>query len=786
MYGFPPAQLPVYEPLLNEEPYKLKFSGADCFILNSTAGGTILFVSIDSTFINLLPQKTKLNYASGLQAEQASTYFPFAPVISGKILNMLDFGYPETTPVVLRLPGKDRSDLQPGILYSGGNNPSELIPSSEIFGESDKFYPARINANDYLKLRLIDIFLGDYVSSPKDLFWRGSTAGGITTFTPFPGLRLRDFCRIGGLLNFGLSFVYTDFLSFDRIYPPVDDLIFSMRETDRKILPLVSKAEWDSVTAFVKNRLTDKVIGDAVNSLPEGIDAERCKEISSALLSRRDKLTGISNDYYFEINRIREIFLPDDNSSVLEIDPLSPAVTVKRHYGKDKSKLRISGRFKINTSITDEVRLFLSPGNDTVIVKGGGGFKPVYKIVSESGNDLIIDSTKKGNGGGFGGFQVYSDNDTLTIINNGGLIKYEYQKAPGSTLNPRHIKDTGYDILFYPLLNASRDLGIYIGGGPMLVGYDFGVYPYKYKAMIAAAYASRPNSYELLFHGEINSFFPSLSAELSVRKTGKMLNHYFGYGNETPFDNTLFNNDFYQVAQKFFIAGARINYHLSGNAKFSAGFEYSGTENKFDNPVNLSSFPDSAYGLGLFKMLSVQEAFTYDTRDFADDPESGFLFKLRHAFYPDMLSNGNVFHSADIEFASYFRAELLTDHTLIFKAGGGKLWGAYPFFKSQMLGGETDLPGFRQSRFAGDASVYFLAEAESFISPINIIFRGNFGSTVFASAGRVFTGARSFKWHPSAGIGFWVNYLNRRAGVKATMAVSKENVLFYLTTVLSF
>jgi hemolysin activation/secretion protein len=132
---------------------------------------------------------------------------------------------------------------------------------------------------------------------------------------------------------------------------------------------------------------------------------------------------------------------------------------------------------------------------------------------------------------------------------------------------------------------------------------------------------------------------------------------------------------------------------------------------------------------------------------------------------------------------SYHTANFITDATLALRAGGEKIFGTYPFFKSAFLGGGDNLRGYNRERFSGDASLFGQAELRFYLTDLKLIINGRFGFFGFAETGRVYIeNDNSEKWHSSYGGGLWVSYLNRAVNLNLALANSEETLIFYFLT----
>jgi hemolysin activation/secretion protein len=119
--------------------------------------------------------------------------------------------------------------------------------------------------------------------------------------------------------------------------------------------------------------------------------------------------------------------------------------------------------------------------------------------------------------------------------------------------------------------------------------------------------------------------------------------------------------------------------------------------------------------------------------------------------------------------------------TLALRIGGDKLWGPHPFFDAAFVGGASTVRGWREQRFAGDASLYGNAELRMFITKFFFLLPSDFGVFGLADAGRVFSpGERSTMIHQGYGGGIWVAPLGKSNTVSLAMARSREGNGFYL------
>ena len=100
-----------------------------------------------------------------------------------------------------------------------------------------------------------------------------------------------------------------------------------------------------------------------------------------------------------------------------------------------------------------------------------------------------------------------------------------------------------------------------------------------------------------------------------------------------------------------------------------------------------------------------------------------------------------------------------------------------------LIGGEETLPGFRDTRFAGDASAYSIITQNVVLGNIKFLVKGKLGAKFLVTSGRVFSrGDLSDTWHYAFGGGFWFNGFNETILGEFYAAQSDETLAIYLTT----
>jgi len=328
-------------------------------------------------------------------------------------------------------------------------------------------------------------------------------------------------------------------------------------------------------------------------------------------------------------------------------------------------------------------------------------------------------------------------------------------------------------VSFSPWLDLNSDLGLFIGGGPVLTSYDYGYEPYKSKIRVRAAYATAPGAFDVDFMGEFrrkgkSSYF-LVDAEASAVEVLK----FFGYGNETT---RISNDDFYNTGQWLFLVYPSIVFPLAAKSKVRLGptLKYVST----DLEANTFIAQDHPYGTDGFGQVGVQGSVTHDTRDSWRFATRGVLLKAGASFYPGLWSAEEAFGTVDASAATYITPTPAL--TIGIRQSGMYVWGKYPVHEAAFLGGSRTVRGYSKQRYAGDASLYTNLDTKLRVGTIPFVMVWDMGIQGIADVGRVFlSGENSDVWHYGIGGGMWAALPDKSFMGLFTLTWSEERYTFW-------
>ncbi len=774
------------------------------------------FRSIEKDPSKTLPVELRESIADDIIQDQISSSHPYAAFVVAPILDSLNIL--QAKPNLYYLPdvpelGEFQEEFggmygimeihpdveeEDDIVFEGADNVKGTL---KLFKRLEEKTTEKVNSEEYLKARLVDIFLGDWDRHADQWKWARFKEDDQKLWYPIPRDRDQAFAKFDGLLVRLAEYLLMQFNSFEETYNNIEKLTWNGRFVDRHFLIQLSKEEWDSVTTYVQTSLTDHLIASAVLELPPEIYPISAEELETKLKSRRDKLHEISEEYYNFINRVVDLYASqkDDYVEIERINDAETHLRLFKNINKENGE-NYPPYFQktFDNNITDEIRIYLDKGDDRVFLRGVVNDGTLIRIIGGKGKDSIIDSSKVNGhflsitpfGSAENKTRIYDSGKTTKIVYGHGTSYDDTKVIIPEDLEERYRplqRDRSSESFFYPIINLSSDNGFIFGGGGIFTSYGFRAVPYASRYSISAQYATSPNNGTIHFSSTHNSLIKGASLNFDVNLDGLLFTTYFGYGNETEFSEELEKEDFYRLEQRLVSIMPSIEYPLSEKTKLLFGISYLYSDSELMNRSLLDAFPRGEYGLGKFSTFRTYLNLSYDSRDRELFADKG-IYALGSAYYfPKALDNRDHFGGAFIDLNTYFTTYFLTKTTFNFKAYGRRVWGNFPFLTSAFLGGQNNLLGYRRERFSGDASVYGRALLRIQLAKIKLIINGKIGLHGFAETGRVFTDSGNSKlWHPGYGGGVWLSYLDRAVNLVLTFAQSEESLRFYFTTGFTF
>src|SRR2546427_2758320 len=348
----------------------------------SANGNTWAFRSVDKDpGKKLLDPDTQDSWIGDLFKDEVSSAQPYGALMVPPLLDAANVLH--TTPQLAVLPDDPRLGefhdyagmlgLLEERIERGLEGASKVADTVTLFGRLEQGGDERVDVRAYLRARLIDMLVGDWDRHVDQWRWARFEQDGKKVWEPIPRDRDQAFSRFDGVVP-SLAEYYTKQLAgFSPSYAPIDKLTFAGRYTDRRFLVALEKAEWESVTAEVVAKLTDAVISEAVQRLPQPLYEKEGPELEKSLRSRRDALTAASRDYYRLLADQVDVRGTAKDEEVRIERKASGAVEVAIYARDQETKQRAEAPYfhrSFQPEETSEVRLYTMGGADQILVDG--------------------------------------------------------------------------------------------------------------------------------------------------------------------------------------------------------------------------------------------------------------------------------------------------------------------------------------------------------------------------------------------------------------------------------
>jgi hypothetical protein len=715
----------------------------------SANGRTWVFRSMDKDSTRVLDPETRESVIGDIFQDLTSTAHPCAALVVAALLEAA--GVPHATPQLVVLPHDSRL-TQFGELggmvgfmeeriehrLPGAEKVSE---TTELFERLDRRSDEEVDARAYLRVRLVDILIGDWDRHVDQWRWVRFSEDGRRVWRPVPRDRDQAFARFDPILPAVGEYYTKQLASFHAGYPSLEKLTFSGRFTDRRFLVGLSRRDWEEVTAELTARMTDAVITDAVHRLPPAMLRQGGDELERDLRARRDHLAEASRDFYELLAKDVDVRQPED-AGPTEVKRVADGVEVSIRRG-DETIFRRTFR----PSETSEIRLYAPSGEGRPIVDPAA--------------------------------------DAIAV-----RLASVRATPPESTA-----RDWGHDLLFFPQLSYDSTRGVVPGVRALLTQYGFELDPFSTQMNFSAAWGTTPERPRLEYQLDLRTHSP-LRGLVYVAWSGIDGGRFFGIGNETVQANP--DSSFYNLRQEKLVAHAIGEVPLFGPLRGRAGLLLESVHTREENVIAALQ----PYGAGWFTLPGAELGVAMDTRQGVLTAQRGLKLLAHVRYSPPWIDNQSSFTKLRAEVSTALGAHLLTDVLLDLRAAGEKNWGRYPFFDAAYIGGaafrsglDVEAPfgggllrGFDLNRFGGDSSLVGNAELRIALGKATVFVPTRYGIAGIADVGRVFvSGESSSRWHSGVGGGLWLALFASVPGAQiassfnAMVVRSDEGVSFYFS-----
>jgi hypothetical protein len=765
----------------------LRFQGEDGQVWN--------FRSVDKDASRSLDPELRNTIAASVMQDRISAVLPLGAMVVAPLLEAADVLHPDPTLVVMpddaRL-GEFREDFA-GLLgwievrpdegpdgSPGFAGSSRVIGSDRLFERIEDDASERVDAESYLRARLMDVFVGDWDRHPDQWRWAGFGDAREMVFEPVPRDRDWALSRLDGVVGSVSWAFWPHYVGFQHEYPNAFRATWSARVLDRRLLSALPRDRWLEVAADLESRITDDVIDRAIDRLPPGYEEQIGAELGAALRHRRDDLIRFADEWYALLARWVDVHATDANERA-ELAWQDGGGVEVRIFPDPVGQGQPYFQRTLYAEETSELRLYMHGGDDVVIVEGPGPGSVRLRVIGGGGDDALENATVGG-----GGQVHFYDHRGDNAFDPGPGARwdtsvFEEPFDPSETTHQAPFRDWGARWLPLPTITYDGDVGLFVGMGGLRTGYGFRAYPYHTRLSVAGGLGTGPGR----FRAEASYDFPvvgrSVRGIAHVFASGAEGRRFYGFGNETSAegDAAFFKAQSREVLVELPLGLSWGEGRYAGLGPLYKHFEPLDTDSTFVSQ-------ERPYGYQSFNEAGLVAMFGWDSRDKRIGPSRGWLVQAEARYFPDVLDVRAPFGGIRGWAAGFFTVPGRLGPTLAARAGGERVWGDVPYQEAAYLGGPTSLRGYRNRRFAGEGSLFLNSELRFRLARLKILLPEDVGIFGLADVGRVFVeNEDSDTWHSAWGGGAWISLMDV-VSLNLSVAVSPEYTAFYFQSGFSF
>lgn len=781
-----PVKLPVLRVSAlgdNLQPTKLGggYQSTSLRLADSASGKEYTLRTVEKSTELILPLSLRGTFVTDLFDDATSAQHPYSALIVKPVADAVKV--PTAHPII----GIVAPDKKLGMYQKLFENKVSLFEEREPLGDSKSYVKFAedlqedndnsYDAHNFLMARMIDVLFADwdrhadqwrfynknpkgkdkyYIAIPRDRDMVLNVTEGIF---PFLAKRLFVTPRVYGFKG--------------NILPGSRHYFFKSSFLNAHPASQLSFEAYREAAALFQKEVTDSVLEASLSHFPPEIYALQHDRLLKDLKERRDGMDEAVESYYKFSNQIVDIHVSDKNEFVLIEDAPEEngtAITIRKINKEGALKDTLMHKI-FPRKITREVRIYLGKGDDSVIVNNQSS-KVRLRLIGGKGskNYHVIQSRKT--------IKVYDRKPEHYAGNTHKLSRHISVDSLNTAFTPVNLYNTAL-----PLLTASLnpDDGLSAGAGMRFVRQKgFRKWPYSSAHQFMVSHSFTTEAFNVTYFGEWMKVAGNADIIVDLdAKAPDNTQNFFGRGNETPF----YKFDGYQKYHRtrFNLIDFNPAFRWRGNkyGTFSIGpaleyyhFPKDDNEGRFINHTNEIHSYDSATIQSDKMHVGFVANYTFDNRNNKVLATWGAYFNVKIEGYEGVNKYSKSFVKITPELALY--KGLNARQTIVFadRIGGGITLGSTTFYQSMFLGGQGNLFGYRQYRFAGQHSLYNNMELRVLFPDFgNYILKGQFGVAAFYDVGRVWQkGENSSKWHNGVGGGIFIT--------PAGLAVFRFNVAY--------
>lgn len=705
----------------------------------------------------LLPEALKKTFAGEIIKDNMSAQHPFSALIVPTLASAA--GLYHTDPIIGWVaPDPGLGNFDKGIVntvclleerYPSGKSDNTL----KMLKKLSQDYNMHVDAEMMLKQKCLDVLIGDWDRHDDQWRWTSEQKDGIAIFQPVPRDRDQVFYRSDGFIQRQAqsTWLLPMMQGYERDIKNINWFLWEGREMQSRIFDELDKPAWDRTVLEFCKTMKDDILEKALRKLPEPGYSLRHDQLLSQLKSRRESLPEMMAEYYRFFNRVVDIPMTDKNESI----KISPAddkqlqVLITKANKLKKNSFIYSRVF--DPRVTKEIRLYVMGGMDSINIDNESSPIKVKIIGGEGIKTYDIINGRK--------VTLYEKRDISITRRNGVKLHLS-----DDTLNTQYIpKDMYSRHLIFPNIGYNNDDGLALGLGINMTSPGFRKTPYGNSQTVDFLYSFGTSALQFNYAGVWTKAIGKADFLLNATvKAPSNTQNFFGLGNQTPYDDQA-RLSYYRARFNLYKLDPALRWKTKKSSfTFGPSLEYY-TYDSSDNSGRLISVPGMLHSSDSTTVdreklfIGAVAEYSIDTRNSTLLPSKGLKFNLKVSGYTGLNDYSNDYGQLSASLSVYQGLGKNRGFVIADRIGGGITVGKPAFYQAQFIGGQGNLLGFRQFRFAGEQAIYNNLEVRARLANLaSYVFPGQLGLIGLYDTGRVWKRSeQSVSWHHGFGGGIY-------------------------------
>ncbi|MBK8516637.1 MAG: hypothetical protein IPL55_10260 [Saprospiraceae bacterium] len=743
------------------------------------------------------PEKALSEFArhslyNDITTDLITTMHPYGPLVADELLNQTDILHVSTVMLVhhsqnidtnlykyyedkiayLEEKPKSKSKKNPG--FHGAD---EIYKTYEMLNGIRKGSQYKLDKIAYAKVRVMDMWLGDWDRHEDNWIWARFDTSDIHTLKPIPKDRDHVFSKWSGLLPKIADFAVPNAENFGFKFKDIRDLNFKARFLDRQLASELDKKDWLEAANYLIGIMTDSIIDQSVMQMPKDVYSFSGSIISEKLKSRRADLVRAVKVFYADLSK--KVHIPGTNKRDYFEIISNDNSTVEIHiydinkYG-DREKMYYSRMF--STEETDAIYCFGLGDDDRFDVSGFGGESIKVYIIGGEGKDSIFTGSK--NMLSSKCIQVY-DSDNSDFVENPNLI------GTNNPARPARYEPYTFDYNYLAPKPGFRNSS---GNG---FGYTLGLTYYvrgfnkpdfAEKWDFGAIYYPGLKAYRLDGKYQYKHFIGLSDLFIQSRFSTQYDKYpfFYGTGNHSTFDRKLRDEGYNRIDYGYIRTEIGLESTILRKSKWQSSLfiEYHNVNPARSENI-LPEIPLLA-GIGKEQFCGLKSLLEVDFTDDLYYPTDGNKLVVN---LEGRISESNKITGKVQTEASYYKSvNIGLKTTLIGRTAYQVALGDVNFYHLSSIGSNTIFRGYPRNRFTDKHSLVYNAEIRieipTFYTPLFPLSSGTF---FFYDGGKVWNKLSDFSmehWNNSYGFGFYVAPGTKQYTLTATIAFTENDMVY--------